>query len=994
MPRTRRSTKASTADAAGPAPESGAGVPDTPSNNGASVAVTIPLDALSDPTMILEPVVVKRRVRDAVVRDANSAALTLVFGADEPVRGQLLSQLSVSGAGWVESLLAAAVVSEDTLVGDVAVATADGTTWWDLLVRPSEGALVVTWHDVTGDHETRETNRRLLESSREIIVELDPDGILTWVSPTVTSELGWLPSELLGRFQGGITHPDVTFLYSQRVATLDVQGFGVTETRLRDRDGSYHHFAVEIRNVIDDTGVATARIASLRNIDREVAARAAILGEHQRFGDALQAELDPHVILRPVRDDSGAAVDFVIMEANTAALAYNRTTREKYIGERLSVQHPGLALAGLVSGLAHTVETGEPLILDDFVYTSADSKIHGHYDIRAVRLGLDVSYTWRDVTARVDLTDRYRLLAENASDVVFRTDVNYVLEWVSPSVNELLGVRPDQLIGHPVTELFHPDDLEGLRVEILESPDEQSDLGELRLRTADGGFRWVAVYARGVVDTDGNPAGFVGSAHDAEATRSRREELAASEARYRLLVENASDVVVLADGDGVMVWASESVTALVGWRPDDLVGHQFMEFVHPDDVAGVEVEREALVRGYKIQYETRVRTSTGGYRWVSIAVHDVVDPVDDSIQRVASWRDAQTEVENRQSIVESETQYRLLAENASDVVALIDAQSRFAWVSPSVHDVLGWEPGDVVGRPAGDFILAGDLDRLFGTHPSNAIDVTRVSQLRFRMSDGTYLWVSARSAALSDNRLRTNARVVSFRDVSAEVAAREALMASEVRYRTLAENVSDVVLELDRFGAIRWASPSLRRVLGWRPDESVGHARDRARQPGGSTLGRALPRLGSQRRRRGGPRGEVPDRRRRACCGCRARSTWSTPTPATTRRPASSRCSTSTPRSRRASPWRAPRSTTACSPRTRPTSSCRPTSRASSGGSPLRSSSSSGGRGRTSSGPARSISSSPRTRRRPTPFAPWSPWDSRSTTTRSGAGPPTASCAG
>ena len=638
----------------------------------------------------------------------------------------------------------------------------------------------------------------------------------------MTSELGWQPSELLGKFLGGISHPDVTFLYSQRVATLDAQGFGVAETRLRDRDGSFHHFAVDVRNVTDDAGVATSRVASLRNIDKDVAARAAMLGEHQRFGDALQAELDPHVILRPVRNDAGATIDFVITEANFAALTYNHVTREEYIGASLSVQHPGLILAGLVDGLARTMETGEPLVVDDLVYTSADGKIHGHFDIRAVRLGVDISYTWRDVSARVNLTDRYRLLAENASDVVFRTDPDYVLEWVSPSVSELLGLRPDQLIGHSATELFHPEDVEGLRVDILESPDEQSDLGELRLRTADGGYRWVAVYARPVVDADGNPAGYVGSAHDAETTRARRQELAASEARYRLLVENASDVVVLADGDGVMVWASESVTSLVGWRPEDLEGHQFMEFVHADDVAVVQVERDAILRGETVRYETRVRTATGGYRWVSIAVHDVVNPVDDAVERIASWRDAQSEVEHRQAVVESETQYRLLAENASDVVALIDAQSRFAWVSPSVKDVLGWDPGDVVGRPAGDFLLAGDLDQMLGAHPSAVGDVTRISQLRFRMSDGEYLWVSARSASLSGESRRTNARVVSFRDVSAEVAAREALMASEVRYRTLAENVSDVVLELDRLGAVRWASPSLRRVLGWRPDESVG----------------------------------------------------------------------------------------------------------------------------------------------------------------------------
>jgi PAS domain-containing protein len=80
---------------------------------------------------------------------------------------------------------------------------------------------------------------------------------------------------------------------------------------------------------------------------------------------AIESMLDPYVILRAVRDDSGAIVDFVYAEANQLAADFNQLSRDELIGTRLLALHPAAAQTGLLDGYRAIVDTGEALVLDD-----------------------------------------------------------------------------------------------------------------------------------------------------------------------------------------------------------------------------------------------------------------------------------------------------------------------------------------------------------------------------------------------------------------------------------------------------------------------------------------------------------------------------------------------------------------------------------------------------------------------------------------------------
>ncbi len=551
--------------------------------------------------------------------------------------------------------------------------------------------------------------------------------------------------------------------------------------------------------------------------------RLELLGLHSgvvTLGEAMESMLDPMIIWRPVRDDSGRVVDLEYVDANAAATEFLHTTLGELIGTRLNTLEY-VESSGLLAMYEKLADTGEPLALDDFAYSSTGPLSGLRYDIRATRIDNVLCCTWRDVTARHELVDHFRLLAENASDVVFRTNARFDLEWVSPSVLGLQGFRPEELENRSLADICHPDDVATVATLIAENPKGHTGQTEIRVRKSDGTYRWVALIGRGIRDENDAVTGYVGSLRDIDEERARRQVQLETDRKFRILAQNASDVVLLSQAGGAIQWVSDSITPLAGWRPEDLVGRRFAEFVHADDQEQLDSAREVVVQGEVGRVTVRLRTSTGDYHWISVRARDVVDQVTGERQRVASWRDAEYDVTSRIALENSEHEFRLLAENASDVVMQLDADQVVQWVSPSVEQILGWAPHFLLGQTVSEFILTENPDDL-GFAERN-YNVVRVSRLRFRHADGRYVWMSAHSKAFVNDSRQASGRIVSLRDIEAEVVARETLIASESRFRLLAENATDIVIETDGGSRIRWVSPSLLRVLGWRPEEWIGH---------------------------------------------------------------------------------------------------------------------------------------------------------------------------
>ena len=156
-----------------------------------------------------------------------------------------------------------------------------------------------------------------------------------------------------------------------------------------------------------------------------------------------------------------------------------------------------------------------------------------YYDIRGVRAGPDLlSLTWSDVTDRLgevrrleESEQRYRLLAENVSDVVVHVRDGLVA-WVSPSVEPVFGAPPQAWVGRPMVEFVHPDDLEQVLRDIATLTPDATVMARQRIRGADGTYHWVESNSRVYIDAAGDEDGFLTSLRVVDALVASERELA------------------------------------------------------------------------------------------------------------------------------------------------------------------------------------------------------------------------------------------------------------------------------------------------------------------------------------------------------------------------------------------------------------------------------------------------------------------------------------
>jgi diguanylate cyclase (GGDEF)-like protein/PAS domain S-box-containing protein len=447
--------------------------------------------------------------------------------------------------------------------------------------------------------------------------------------------------------------------------------------------------------------------------------------ERAQARQVLDSLIDPHVILEAVRVD-GRIVDFVYTAANEAACVYNGMSQSELIGSRLLSLLPGHDEAGLVADYARVIETGDPLLIDDLPYQPETAAAAGWFDIRAVKIGESISYTWRDVSERHRAQEavatserRYRLLAENVSDTVMHSDDGLIL-WVSPALTATLGWLPEDWIGHDFTEFAHPEAIPRLgemrraRVEGL------ATVTRLRALAADGSYHWVETHAKPYLDEDGAQIGSVTSFRLVDAEVAAELAIRESEARYRLLAENGSDVVYQADAVGLVTWVSPAVTEALGWLPADLVGTSPVDLLHPEDREPVPARfQESLPDQPLPTPAQRYRAADGTYRWMSSRTRPLHDDLGAVVGAVVGLRDVTAE-----RAAQDELAYRAFHDpltglhNRAWVLDMLDADLRAAERRGTRLGVMFIDldnfkvVNDSLGHIAGDDVLATIAQRV------------------------------------------------------------------------------------------------------------------------------------------------------------------------------------------------------------------------------------------------------------------------------------------
>ena len=408
----------------------------------------------------------------------------------------------------------------------------------------------------------------------------------------------------------------------------------------------------------------------------------------------------------------------------------------------------------------------------------------------------------------------------DATVTVFDRDLRLLL--VRGTVLASYGLDPTELEGGLAPEVIDAGLWESLRPHyeaVLRGEQVATDL------SSSDGLRYFKV-RMGPIRGSGDPLvlGGVAIATDMSEEILAIRSLADSEERYRLLAENSSDMVMRTSPDGIIEWISPTITKVVGWTPEELIGTRSLDLAHPDYVAQVLSATTQVNSGATVTGRLQVRCKDGSYRWMLRTMRPLLNDDGDIIARVSGWHDVEREVEAEQALQASEEQFRLAMETSAIGMFFGDDEGRFLRVNPAFCRMLGYSPEELGSLGYDDITHPDDLQRSHeqvGAMVAGDQPVLRL-RLRYLARDGALVWGDVTSVVVRGRDGRPLHIIGQIVDVSAEVANFQALQRAAYEFQMLAENASDVVYRSSVDGFFEWVSPSMGTVLGWEPSTLVG----------------------------------------------------------------------------------------------------------------------------------------------------------------------------
>ena len=494
------------------------------------------LDALPDPWWQLEPLQGPAgTIEDFRITDLNPPAAAMVGLEREQLIGtavlelvpelrgsevlQGLEQVSRQGQPWYRTDLP---FTAPRLRGGQ-------PGWYDLdVVQQGSGLLLVVCdvsERVRAAEQLAQAKARyqlLAENASDVVLEVDHHWRVRWASPAVSRVLGYDLQALDGMALTALVAPDPADQQQLRELQRQLQvhhwqGVVPLSRQLRwlTSSGDSRWMSVRSQRLEDRGGSTTSYLLALRDVEELVASQERLESQRRQLQATLDSLLDPHLLLEAVRTADGRVEDLLVMDANRAACAFIGLDRERLLGRRLRQLSPAIEGNGQMELYRRCLATGEPLALDRFFY--AGHEISGgdcYFDIRMVPHGELLSFTWRDVSERVlaeqqlaDSEERYRLLSENASDVVLRLRDGRI-SWIAASASAVLGAAPEHWLDQPLAGFLAAEDQPLLRQALEKLERGRSMVLRLRMRLGDGQSHWIEASASPYVDGKGRLDGY------------------------------------------------------------------------------------------------------------------------------------------------------------------------------------------------------------------------------------------------------------------------------------------------------------------------------------------------------------------------------------------------------------------------------------------------------------------------------------------------------
>ncbi len=437
----------------------------------------------------------------------------------------------------------------------------------------------------------------------------------------------------------------------------------------------------------------------------------------------------------------------------------------------------------------------------------------------------------RDITERKRVTEaldkrerRFRAMVENNNDIIALLDKSFRPLYNSPSAERITGYSLEESMDRTSIGEVHFEDkpkLEVLLKQVFSTPAVPLPL-EFRIQHKNGHYIWLEGSITNLFH-DPNVNALVLNLRDITARKEAEKNVAASEMRFRALIENITDGIVLNDAQSNLLYQSASVERILGYSWDERTGKAVSSYVHPDYLE----EFAALYRklnanpGTPFPFQYRFRHKKGHYIWLEGVVTNLTE--EPSVKGfVANYRDITDRKEAEEKLKAERTLLRTLIDNLPDYIYVKDSEFRYLVNNKSQLELMGiTTKEEAVGRTAAD-IFGDTYDRSYHKEDEQVFKTGIAVMHREEMiidNSGTPKFLLSTKVPLRDEHQAIVGLVGISRDITKQKQIEQELrdsnyfLESAQRAGKIGYWISDI-----RSGELTWSDETC-KIFGISPDE-------------------------------------------------------------------------------------------------------------------------------------------------------------------------------
>jgi len=722
--------------------------------------------------------------------------------------------------------------AEDTLV----LPAAGEFTIITRAFRVGDGLGIVTT-DITArkrmENELRQSEQRhrlLAENSVDVIWTTDLNFRPTYISPAMTRLTGYSVEEAMSRTAEEAMTPESLKRAAELLARATTRkaalsgsasGLPIVELELKHKNGSTVWVATTASFIRDSSGEPFQIMGSFRDVTERKRAEETLRASEERYRLLVERTTEAIMVIQ----------DWTVRFANPKVLEVSGYTTEELVFKPfLENIHPddrqmvAQIHAGRLRG-EKTPRLYQCRLLDkagSTVWVEISGVLFDWEGKPATMVLMSVITERKKVEEALRASkESYRLLVENAREAITVAQ-DGVLRFFNPRFAELSGYTVEELASKPFLDFIHPDDRQMVadyHVRRLKG-EEVPTTYQFKFVDKAGSTKWAGINAV-LFDWEGRPA-VLAFLNDITARKQAEEALRASEERNRLLVEKATEGIMVIQ-DWTVRFVNPKVVEVSDYATEEMVFKPFLDFIHPDDRQMVEEHHARRLRGEEVPrlYQCRLLGKAGNTIWVEVS--GVLLDWEGRPAVLALLNDITERKKAEEAVRASEERYRLLVEKATEAIVVIqDGILRFA--NPKILEISGYAAEELVFKPFLGYIHPDDQQMVaeYYARRLRGEKTPRLYQCRLLDKAGSTVWVEI-SGVLFDWEGRP-ATMVLMSVITERKRAEEAVRESGERYRALYEDNPSMYFTVDPAGTVLSVNQFGCEELGYTAQELLGQS--------------------------------------------------------------------------------------------------------------------------------------------------------------------------